>query len=95
MCTDLVPVKGCPDCSETSLVTLAWIEEPLLRGGGYGAARVTCVRVCPSCGWEMTAEISELRPQRRVKAGVRVGQLTGKSRVGSEVRSRRPAAANS
>jgi hypothetical protein len=65
MCTDLVPVKGCPDCSETSLVTLAWIEEPLLRGGGYGAARVTCVRVCPSCGWEMTSEVSEVKPERR------------------------------
>ena len=69
MSTDLVPVKGCPDCG-AELMTVGWTEEPLVRGGGYGAARTTSVRLCPTCGWEMTSEVSEGRPQRRVKVAV-------------------------
>ena len=46
MSTDLVPVKGCPDCG-AELMTVGWTEEPLVRGGGYGAARTTSVRFCP------------------------------------------------
>jgi hypothetical protein len=70
MTSALVPVTGCPDCSEPLPIELSWTEEPLLRGGGYGAARTTKVLVCPGCGWEMTAEVSEGKPQRRERINV-------------------------
>lgn len=54
-------------CGSLDLLTPSWVEEPLLRGGGYGAARITIKKLCVPCGWETTAEVSEVRPSRRVK----------------------------
>jgi hypothetical protein len=66
----LVPVVGCPCCGESDLRSFSWVEEPLLRGGGYGEARVTVIKFCPGCGWEITAEVSGIRPQRRPRVTV-------------------------
>jgi hypothetical protein len=63
----VVPYRACPGCAapESTLRTVSWIEEPLIRGGGYGGARLTILRYCGLCGWEMVCEVSECRPMRR------------------------------
>lgn len=61
----LVHVPGCPSCGTLELSTFSWVEEPLVRGGGYGAARITRVVSCLICHWEMVREVSEVRPLRR------------------------------
>lgn len=64
---ELVAVEECPDCG-TDLSTMdeiVSVEEPLVRGGGYGAARVTRKLICVDpCLWQFTYEVSEQRPIR-------------------------------
>ena len=50
----------CPRCGariEREVVT----AQPLLRHGGYGAARRTVSEWC-SCGWRLVVDVSEERP---------------------------------
>jgi hypothetical protein len=65
MTTDLVAFIGCPDCGSLDLHDFSWIEEPLVRGGGYGGARMTTRRVCGACGWEIRLQVGTIRPMRR------------------------------
>lgn len=60
---DLVVIEpgNCPACGDIA-VTECVTEVPLLRHGGYGAARASSRRHCPRCGWTMLAEVSEVRP---------------------------------
>lgn len=57
-----VPVDPacCPDCG-TPLDVMTVTEAPLLRHGGYGAARRSVTRRC-RCGWALIAEVEEQRP---------------------------------
>jgi len=61
----LVPLSPgrCPSCGSTT-VREAVQEQPLLRHGGYGAARRTVTDHCssPTCQWWLTTDISEERP---------------------------------
>lgn len=60
----LMPIGAdCPACG-AALETVEATEEPLLRHGGYGAARRTTTRLCsdPECRWWLTSEIGEVRP---------------------------------
>ena len=63
MSMTLVPVEDCPDCGDETDETV-WVEEPLLRGGGYGGAREHVVKSCGSCSWQMVARVGEIRPAR-------------------------------
>jgi hypothetical protein len=63
--TELVRVEPgrCPACgapTERDVVQ----EQPLLRHGGYGAARRTVTESCSrtTCHWWLTCDISEERP---------------------------------
>lgn len=49
----------CPECAGR-LVEAVLVEEPLLRAGGYGAARRTRRRACPECYWGVTCEVTEV-----------------------------------
>lgn len=51
---------ACPTCGGR-VETIHLTQAPLLRHGGYGAARRTSLRWCP-CGWDLIAETSEVRP---------------------------------
>jgi hypothetical protein len=55
--------EGCPACG-AALVSVEAVEEPLLRGCGYGSARRTVTRLCvvEGCRWWLTAEVGEVRP---------------------------------
>lgn len=56
-----VPTDRCPACGgevEDETVEAA----ALFRHGGYGATLRTVRRVCGSCGWASTVEVSEARP---------------------------------
>lgn len=65
MSAALEPMVGCPDCGKRDLIEVGWIEDALLRAGGYGASRLHRQLVCTHCPWEMEAEVSEIRPLRR------------------------------
>lgn len=60
-----VPVESgrCPACGAPTVREQVQ-EQPLLRHGGYGAARRTVTEHCenPSCRWWLTTDISEERP---------------------------------
>lgn len=64
-CMELVhvPLDACPMCGGP-LVDETVTEMPLLRHGGYGANRTSTRRYC-LCGWALTVEVSETRPERR------------------------------
>ncbi len=51
----------CPECG-APLVRSNFTEYPLLRGGGYGAARQTVASACVICGWGHTHAVGEVRP---------------------------------
>lgn len=53
----------CPSCGAAT-VREAVQEQPLLRHGGYGAARRTVTEHCENhyCRWWLTTDISEERP---------------------------------
>lgn len=55
-----LPADTCPDCA-MPLDSETVDQRPLLRHGGYGAARRSTVRHC-RCGWRMVSEDSEVRP---------------------------------
>ena len=58
-----IEVGRCPSCgSSTEREQVK--EEPLLRHGGYGAARRTITESCsnPTCRWWLTTDVSEERP---------------------------------
>ncbi|HEX9992487.1 MAG TPA: hypothetical protein VGB14_06145 [Acidimicrobiales bacterium] len=40
-------------------------ETPLLRHGGYGAARETTTVFCDGCGWSLVVAVSEVHPGPR------------------------------
>lgn len=56
----VVPPDACPSCGG-ALDTETVDQRPLLRHGGYGAAKRTTVRHCP-CGWRMQSEHGEVKP---------------------------------
>jgi len=60
-CTD---PDACPSCTE-AVGELTMTEAPLLRHGGYGAARATTLRWCrdPDCGWWLVTDVSEVDPR--------------------------------
>lgn len=64
-CTDLVPVdtSRCPNCDGPTRVLVVH-EPPLLRHGGYGAARKTLRVLCTArcCDWRLVREVSEVKP---------------------------------
>lgn len=51
---------ACPACG-SPVATIRYAQAPLLRHGGYGAARRHTIRWCP-CGWDLLAETTETRP---------------------------------
>lgn len=56
-------VGRCPACGEPTEREVM-TEEPLLRHGGYGAARRTVTEHCPAlaCSWFLLSEVAEDRP---------------------------------
>lgn len=51
----------CPECQDK--LQAETVGEPaLFFHGGYGALRQTSTLHCPTCGWTMVSEISEVRP---------------------------------
>lgn len=60
-----VEVGRCPACG-TSTHREVVQEQPLVRHGGYGAARRTVTEHCPNakCRWWLTTDVSEERPER-------------------------------
>lgn len=61
-----VPDDACPECGGTDLHRFEQIEAPLLRHGGYGAARRTVTVSC-RCGWLIESERSEVHPLTEVE----------------------------
>lgn len=63
---DLVHIEPgrCPTCGAPTVREQVQ-EQPLLRHGGYGAARRTVTEHCENrtCGWWLTTDISEERPR--------------------------------
>lgn len=51
---------ACPSCGGP-LDVESVDQRPLLRHGGYGAAKRTTMRHC-RCGWRMQSESSEVKP---------------------------------
>ena len=51
----------CPSCGVATVREIVQ-EQPLLRHGGYGAARRTVTDHCPTCNWWLTSDVSEERP---------------------------------
>lgn len=51
----------CPVCG-AGLTTERVVEEPLLRHGGYGAARAVTVRRCAPCRYLGGSAVDERRP---------------------------------
>jgi len=60
---EAVDARTCPRCGG-ELTEAVYREEPLLRGGGYGAARRTRRWTCP-CGFGYTSDVTEVRPRPR------------------------------
>jgi hypothetical protein len=55
-----LPDDACPECGgDVDSETVD--QRPLLRHGGYGAAKRTTMRHC-RCGWRMESERSEVKP---------------------------------
>jgi rRNA maturation protein Nop10 len=51
----------CPVCG--SELGLEQVDQlPLVRHGGYGAARRTITRHCPDCGYSLNHVVTETRP---------------------------------
>jgi len=50
----------CPDCG-LELIRNEWTQQPLLRHGGYGAARKSIVLSC-ICGYASLRERSDVKP---------------------------------
>jgi hypothetical protein len=63
--TELVRIEPghCPTCGAPTQRDVVQ-EQPLLRHGGYGAARRTVTENCTrtTCSWWLTVDISEERP---------------------------------
>jgi hypothetical protein len=59
----LVPVdmSACPACG-SELHRQEFVQAPLLRHGGYGAATETRSVSCSRCTWHLTNAVSEIRP---------------------------------
>jgi len=57
----------CPTCGAPTVREQVQ-EQPLLRHGGYGAARRTVTEHCdnPTCRWWLTIDISEERPDAHI-----------------------------
>ena len=58
---------SCPACSGP-LTEASWTELPLLRHGGYGAARFHRLRSCSLGHFSVLAEVSEVHPHPRTAA---------------------------
>lgn len=56
----VLPPDACPECG-SGLDEETVDQRPLLRHGGYGAAKRTTMRHC-RCGWRMQSESSEVKP---------------------------------
>jgi hypothetical protein len=58
-------VEVCPSCN-APVEEVAVTMQALFVHGGYGAARRTVRRWCGAlCGWSITPEVAEERPQTR------------------------------
>ncbi len=72
MCRDLgwggskaiVPIVSnrCPRCGSAEMHPQTITEQPLLRHGGYGAARETVTLYCALCPYYVTTSVGETRP---------------------------------
>ena len=60
MTIDAIDMTICPNCGD-KIRESTWTEQPILRHGGYGAARKTVRQIC-DCGYAFTIEISEVKP---------------------------------